>query len=172
MFSKQLIGLTVASVQSGLPCGKIESLIVSPEKLTVELLCILDQGGIAYLLPSDIRFIADDRVIIDAEHKLSEADDLLRHQEAIKNAFSPIGCSVVTESRKKLGKVSEYSLDNQSWAAVKLYVSPGLFGNPLQEELMVDRHDVVDVMSNKIVIRDLHGKAGSRLTIPLPETPR
>ncbi len=169
IFREQFIGSTVASVQSGLPCGRITSFVVDPSKLAVSLLAIDELQGRSYLMPSDIRFVSGQRVIIDAEEKLSDKDDLLRHQELIAQNFDPIGCSVVTESRKKLGKVTNYAIDDTSWQIAKLYVTAGIFGNPLQQEQIIDLADVVSTESKKIIVRDLRNRVRKSLTIPLPK---
>lgn len=169
MLYDQLIGRTIASVQSGLPCGRIASFIVDPANLAIELITIHDLHGAQYLLPGDVRYIGTERVIIDAEEKLSEADDLLRHQEIIHQNYSPISSKVVTESKKKLGRVTNYAIDENNWRIAKLYVTSGLFGNPLQQEQIIDASDVVSVEANKIIVRDLRNTQKKPLTIPLPK---
>ncbi len=163
------IGLTVASVQSGFPCGKVVGLVINPDNLATELLTIQDPKGLAYLLPGDIRFITNDRLIIDAEEKLSEAEDLLRHQDVINRNFNPLGCKVITESRKRLGKVTNFAIEDSNWVIGKLYVAAGLFGNPLQQEQMIDHGDVVNIEGSTITVRDLENRAHKPLTIPLPK---
>lgn len=169
MFREHFIGLTVASVQSGLPCGKVTGFVIDPAKLAIALIAITDSRGVYYLLPSDIRFFNHERLIIDAEEKLSEHEDLIRHQEVIAMAFDPIGCKVVTESRKRLGKVVNYAIEDSDWLIGKLYVASGLLGNPLQQEQMIDRTDVTNVEKNRITVRDLKSKVAKPLTIPLPK---
>lgn len=169
IFREQFIDSTVASVQSGLPCGKITRFIVDPASLAISLLVIEDLHETTYLLPSDIRYATAERIIIDAEEKLSESDDLLRHQELITQNFDPIGCTVVTESRKKLGKVTNYAIDDTSWQIAKLYVMAGILGNPLQQEQIIEVSDVVNVENKKITVRDLRNRVHKPLTIPLPK---
>lgn len=169
LFREQFIGSTVASVQSGLPCGKIEGFIVDPAKLAISLLKIVDMHGTYYLLPEDIRYATDERIIIDAEEKLSEQEDLLRHQELIQLSFDPLGGTVRTESRKKLGKVTNYAIDDTSWLIAKLYVTAGVFGNPLQQEQVIDSADVVNIEKKTITVRDLRSQVRKPLTIPLPK---
>lgn len=168
MFREHFIGLTVASVQSGLPCGKVSGFVISPDKLSITLIAVTDSRGVYYLLPDDIRFFNQERLIIDAEEKLSEHEDLVRHQAVISAAFNPIGCKVVTESGKRLGKVVNYAIDNTTWLIGKLYVTPGLLTNPLQQEHIIDRSDVINIEKNRITVRELRQRTGKPLTIPLP----
>lgn len=169
MFREHFIGLTVASVQSGLPCGKVTGFVIDPDRLAITLIAITHIHGVSYLLTSDIRFFNHERLIIDAEEKLSEHEDLIRHQDVITRAFDPIGCKVVTESGKRLGKVTNYAIEDSDWLIGKLYVAAGLLGNPLQQEQMIDRTDVTNVEKNRITVRDLKAKAHKPLTIPLPK---
>lgn len=169
ILQKQYIGMTVVSVQSGMPCGKVSQLIIDPNKLSVALIGVLEPRSTSYLLPTDVRFMSEDRMFIDAEHKLSEAEDLLRHQDIIKDHFTPVGCKVVTESRKRLGKVSDYALDDTSWLVEKLYVGGGILANPLLEDKIISRADVVNVNKGTITVRDLANRAHKPLTIPLPK---
>lgn len=166
---EQIIGKTVASVQSGLPCGTVYGFVINPNSLAIELLTIKDLRGTYYLLPGDIRHITAQRVIVDAEEKLSEADDLLRHQNLIKQGFDPVGKTIVTESKKKLGKVTNYAIDDTSWRAAKLYAAPGIIGSTLGKEHIIDSADIVQVEPKKIIVRDLRNTNKKPLTIPLPK---
>ena len=168
MFREHFIGLTVASVQSGLPCGKVTGFVINPDKLAISLIIITDASGVSYLLTSDIRFFNHERLIIDAEEKLSDHEDLIRHQDLIGQAFNPIGCKVVTEGGKRLGKVTNYAIEDSDWLIGKLYVASGLLGNPLQQEQIIDRIDVINVENNRITVRDLKSREHKPLTIPLP----
>lgn len=169
LFREHFIGLTVASVQSGLPCGKVTGFVIDPSNLAIGLIIVANTQAVHYLLPSDVRFFNHERLIIDAEEKLSSHEDLVRHQEAIDAAFDPIGCKVVTESNKRLGKVVNYAIEDSNWLIGKLYVASGLLGNPLQQEHMIDRTDITNVDKNRITVRDLKSKATKPLTIPLPK---
>lgn len=168
MLREHFIGLTVASVQSGLPCGKVSGFVINPDKLSITLIAITDTRGLYYLLPNDIRLLNHERLIIDAEEKLSAHEDLIRYQDVISEDFKPIGCKVVTEGGKRLGKVVNYAIDNHAWLIGKLYITPGLLANPLQQEHIIDRSDVINVEKNRITVRELRQRTGKPLTIPLP----
>ncbi len=169
LLREHFVGLTVASVQSGLPCGKVSGFVIDSTKLAVALIIVTNARGTYYLLPGDVRFMNHERLIIDAEEKLSTHEDLIRHQEVIAAAFDPIGRKVVTESRKRLGKVVNYAIEDSDWLIGKLYVTSGLLGNPLQQEQMIDRVDIINVEKNRITVRDLKDRASKPLTIPLPK---
>ena len=98
---------------------------------------------------------------------MTEIEDLVRLKDIIELAFDPINKQVETVSGQKVGKVSEYATDIKSMYIQKLYVTQPLYKNLNGGNLVVDRNQINEITSKKIIINDLLGKvpAQARATI-------
>lgn len=124
-----------------------------------------------YLLPTDIRQITTQRLLIDHDDKLSLADELIRLTDAIKTPFLLINLIVETVSGKKLGKIVDYSFDDQFFVVKKLYVSVRIWDKVFTDQLIIDRNDIVDVTPKKVVVRDGYIRNKQTITNALPANP-
>lgn len=146
--------------------GTVTDIIVDPKDLHIQLFVVKkfdDAKQPYYLMPDDIRQIITQRVIVDREDKLSEAEELIRHQQLIQEHFNLTNCSVQTVSGRKLGKTIDCSFDDTFFVVKKIYVSVRLWNKVFHDQLIIDRDDIVDVTPRKITVRD--GFARNRQTI-------
>ncbi len=169
--ASEFIGRAVYSVHSADQIGIIKSLLVRESDLKVELIVVVTLSSTqgSYLLPSDIRFENSKKIIINSHHDLSEAEDLLRYKQSIQKPFLLLGCKVVTQTGKKLGKVRDYSLDTQHFFINKIHVS-NLWGTLISDKLIIARSDIVDVDRAKVTVRDGVVKIKKANAKPLPAT--
>lgn len=167
-----LVGQALYSVHTAGKIGLIRKLILRQQDLKVELLEIVafDPTSVRYLLPSDIRFDDGKKIIIDSHESLSEPNELLRHQEILNHPFSLLGCRVVTQSGKRLGKVKDFSVDMQHFVVSKLNVVAPIWMLPFNSKFLIDRSDIVDIEKSKIVVKDAAVKTPEPVTKPLPAT--
>lgn len=164
------IGQAVYSVHSSDQIGVIKSLLVRESDLKVELIVVVTiSAKTSYLLPSDVRFESPEKIIVNSHHDLSEAEDLLRYKQSIRNPFLLLGCKVVTQTGKKLGKVRDYTLDTQHFFINKIHVS-NLWGTLISDKLIIARSDIVDVDRAKVTVRDGVVKIKKANAKPLPAT--
>lgn len=124
-----------------------------------------------YLLPTDIRQITTQRLLIDHDDKLSLADELIRLTDTIKTPFLLVNLIVETVSGKKLGKIVDYSFDDQFFVIKKLYVSVRIWDKVFTDQLIIDRNDIVDVTPKKVVVRDGYIRNKQTITNALPANP-
>jgi ribosomal 30S subunit maturation factor RimM len=109
-------------------------------------------------------------MIIDSHQNLSEPEELLRHQEVLNHPFTLVGCKVVTQGGKKLGRVKDFSTDTQHFFVNKLNVVAPFWMLPFNNRFLIDRADIVDVEKSRIVVKDAAIKATEAVTKPLPAT--
>lgn len=161
--ASQIIGAQLFSVHTGSKIGEITGLLVREKDLKLELLVakVPDSNLVLYLLSNDIRAFDGNKIIIDSYDKLSEAEDLLRHQDIIKTRQNFFGIKVQTQSGKQLGKVKDYSVDITHFFAAKLHIRANLPQRLFHERLIIDRTDIVDMTKDKIIVRDATIKAKS-----------
>lgn len=167
----QIIGRHVFNIQGGYDMGTITDIIADMKNLHISLFVVKKFDDLKqpyYLMPDDIRQIITQRAIVDREDKLSEAEELIRLQKAIKQHFNLMSCSVQTVSGKKLGKVIDCSFDDSFFIVKKIYVSVRLWNKVFHDQLIIDRDDIVDVTAKRITVRDGFAKNRQTITNVLP----
>jgi hypothetical protein len=100
---------------------------------------------------------------------LSLPDDLVRHREILDIRFKLIGKTVKTK-RRKLGKVSDFSYDEESLFVQKLYVTRSIikvFTN--DDTLLIDRQQIIEVTDQYIMVDEAEAKAVAEETVPAAE---
>ncbi len=170
----QIIGRHIFTIQGGYDMAIISNSYIQIKDLNI----IVFQVSLTraskqphYLLPTDIRQITTQRLLIDHDDKLSLADELVRLTDTIKTPFLLINLIVETVSGKKLGKIVDYSFDDQFFVIKKLYVSVRIWDKVFTDQLIIDRNDIVDVIPKKVVVRDGYIRNKQTITNALPANP-
>jgi len=172
LLASKLIDSSVFSVHAGHNIAKVKTLLVDQKELKICLLVIENnRKQTMYLQATDIRSIGiinGPCVIVDDEDKLSEKDELLRHQQIIKEGKSLVGFKVKTSSGKTIGKVKDMAIDQQDLYILKLHIRARLHQRFLQSSLLVDRSDIVGIKKDTIIIKDAFVKTQSTVKKALP----
>lgn len=172
ILASSLIGANVLSIHSGQNLGKISGWLVSTKDLKIELLVVsANDKKTLYLMANDIRSLgngAKSMIIIDSSDKLSEKEDLLRHQDLIGSKFDLMGLRVATQSGKKIGKVKDLSIDFQDLYILKLHIKAKVLQRITNERLLVDRTDIVEIKKDRIIIKDSYAKTKQSYAKVLP----
>jgi uncharacterized protein YrrD len=66
---------------------------------------------------------------------------------------------VITVSRKKIGKVSEFTVDDKSFFIQKIYVSQSIFKNLTGSNLILDRNNIIEITYKYVIVKDFEEKA-------------
>ena len=90
--------------------------------------------------------------------------DLVRLNEVINLKFNPIGKIVIDDSGKKLGKVSEYSIETESFIIKKLHVSQSIMKNISNSALIIDRSQIKEITDKSIIVRSASVKESTGLS--------
>lgn len=157
VLASDIIGKPIISLQNGYSVAVVDSLVIKPETLEIMALGCKDgnwRKTKAVLLVRDVREIMRDGVIIDSFEDIEDVGEIVRLKEVIEKKYELIGASVVTESKNKLGKVEDYTVETTSYKIQKLYLKQSMLKNLLLNNLMVDREQIVDVGPKQIVVRD------------------
>lgn len=142
-------------------------LIINPNNLKIEGWHCEDQFSkqTLILLTKDVRDIVPQGLAIDDYDSLSEASELIRLQEVLRINFEPLGKQVITDSKRKVGKVSDYAVDMTSFLIQKLYVNQPVYRNPTGGQLSIDRTQIVEITPSRITVRDVDVKVGAALPV-------
>lgn len=154
---EQMVGSKVISLHAAGAIAEVAEPIIDPDKLTLAGFYvghpkIRDQAQI--LLAQDIRQISPGRVFINSVDELTAKTDLVRLKPILELNFQLVGKPVVTESGKKIGRVSDYIVDTTSWTIQKIYIKPSILKSFAATNLIVDRSQIVEVSNSKITVSD------------------
>lgn len=175
----KLVPRPVLSLRTGGVVAYAGDIIINPNYLKVEGIYCTDRfnKSVKILLTQDIREIITKGLIVDDYEVLTDTDDLIRLEEIMKLDFELIGKPVITDKKRRLGKVADFSLDNTSFYVQKLYIAQSLI-RQLGGSLSVDRSEVIEVTDKKIIIKDPQKPLRERMKATLlntnsaPEAPR
>ena len=168
-----VIGLNILSLQTGHIVGTTTDVLVDDKHL--DLLGYWCQPADRrhkpqILLERDVRQLGREGIIVNDVDVLSDPDDLIRLQPAIKRHLNLIGLTVVSESDQRIGRVENFSINMDHAIIQKLYVRPGFIKSLTMSSLTIDRSQIVDVQPKKVVVRDANVKARSSLLAPKTKT--
>ena len=155
--SGRLYNWPVLSLRSGGPVAIAVAPIINPKYLKIEgFYCedSIDHQQL-FLLSQDIREFSNQGFIIDDHDKLAEEDDLVRLRDVLDTQFELLGKAVQTVSKDRIGKVREYAVETTSMYIQKLYVAQPVWKNLTGGTLSIDRSQIVEVTSKRIIINDL-----------------
>lgn len=167
--SESLINKQVLSLRTGSPVATVIAPIINPDNLKIEGFYCEDRfnKGNLVLLTQDIRETGPNGYFVNDHEVLSEPHELIRLKKVLQIGYDPIGKQVVTVSKVKVGKVSDYAYDSSSMYIQKIYVSQSILKSLTGGSLSVDRTFIQETTPKKIVISDLANKAKLRVsTVP------
>ena len=157
--SESLINQPVLSLRASAPVAKTLQPIINPNNLKIEGFYVQDNRDKRQLvmLDQDIRDIIAQGFVVNDHDVLVEPAELVRLQDIMRLEFTLIGKQVVTDSKQKIGKVTDFATDTTSMFVQKIYVSQSLFKSFSGGNLGIDRTQIVEITSTTIVVNDLHG---------------
>jgi len=159
----------ILSLRVGGPIGHASSPVINANNLKIEGWYATMQGeqGQMILPSGQVRDIISKGIVVDDHDAITPIEDLIRLKDVIDLGYKLIGVDVYSESGAKLGKVQEYSVDQKSLYINKLYVAQGLLrsiANFGGSQLIINRSQIVDITSTKIIVSEATQKAKSPTT--------
>jgi uncharacterized protein YrrD len=158
---KALVDVAVLSLRTGGNIGIATKFIINPNNLKVVGWHVDDRFGSKdlILLANDVRDISNKGIIINDHEVLSEPEELIRLKEILEIDYDLMGKKVVSESGKKYGKVTDYSIETNGLIIKKIYASQSILKDFSGGNLSIDRNQIVEITRSKIVISDPTEKA-------------
>jgi uncharacterized protein YrrD len=167
--SGSLIGQPVLSLRAGGAIAYTQAPIINPTNLKVEgFYCEDEDRRALVLLYQDIRDHIPQGFIVNDLDVLVEPNELVRLKDVLDTRFELAGKQVVTTSKEKLGKVSDYATETTTMFVQKIYVSQSLLKNLTGGNLGIDRNQIIEITDKQIIVQDLlqptRVPAGARAT--------
>lgn len=181
----QLVDTPVMSLQTGKELARTDVAIINPHNLVVIAYLVVGQHldhNPSYLRTADIREIGNLGMIVDSSDEFVEPDDIITEKSVYDLAFDLNGKHVVDDHQTKVGKVTEYIIDIDSFVIQQLVVKKPLLKSFNDDELLVHRSQIIEVTDTTIVIKSgkieetaqttpsRHYVNPFRQTAPQPET--
>ena len=156
LLSSRLMNQAVMSLRTGGQVATAIEPILNPNNLKVEGFYCEDKFNQEQLvlLSQDIRDHVDKGFIVNDHEVLVKAEELIRLQKFINLHFVLIEKPVFTITKQRLGKVSDYAVDQNSLYVQKLYISQGLLKSITGTNLIIDRNQIVEITDQKIVVQE------------------
>ncbi len=156
ILSKMVLNRKVMSLRTGREIAVAHEAIINPNNLKIEGFHCTDSLSREHLilLSQDIRDVLPAGLVVNDHSVLSEPDDLIRLKKTIQMNFELIGKPVYTKSKKKLGKVNDFATEPQSLLIKKIYVSQSLLKSLTGSSLSIDRTQIIEITSKKIIVQD------------------
>lgn len=152
----QLIDMPVMSLQTGKELARTHTAIINPLNLTVIAYLVtgktLDYDP-SYLRIADIREISNIGIIINDSGEFIGEDDIVSDKKIYEMEFELHNKHVIDEHKKKVGKVSDYIIDIDSFVIQQLLVQRPLLQSFKDNELLVRRSQIIEVTDDLIVIQ-------------------
>lgn len=159
--SNLLLNKSVLSLRTGTPIASITGPIINPNNLKIEGFYCQDryERRQLILLYQDIRDMLPQGFVVNDHDVLAEPDELIRLQSVLELDFDIIGMPVVTISKSKVGKVSDFATESETMYIQKIYVSQSLLKSFTGGSLSVDRTQINEITPRRIIINDLLKRA-------------
>ncbi|HUA13164.1 MAG TPA: hypothetical protein VL989_01560 [Candidatus Sulfotelmatobacter sp.] len=158
--SNALVGKTVLSLRTGTPIAKVLGTVINPDNLKIEGFYVEEKFSKKHLVlvSQDIREVLHNGFVVNDQEVLVEPGELVRLKKVIDLEFSLIGKQVVTVSKEKVGKVSDYATETTTFFIQKIYVSQSILKSFTGGNLSIDRSQIQEITNTKVIINDLYGK--------------
>lgn len=154
--SDTLIGKPIMSLRTGQPVATTTGALINPNNLKIEGFYCSDRFDRSelLLLYQDIRDVITQGFVINDHDVLARPDDLVRLKKLIDLRFELKGMQVVTVSRQRLGKVSDYAVEVETMYIQKFYVTQGFMKSLTGGNLGIDRSQVNEITNTKVIVLD------------------
>ena len=155
--SESLLNRPVMSLRTGQQVATTTSAIINPNNLKIEGFYCTDRfkRHELVLLYQDIRDVIPQGLVINEHDVLAEPGDLVRLKDLMELGFVLLGKPVITLSKQKLGKVTDFATEIETMYIQKLYISQGLIKGLTHGNLGVDRNQINEITDKKIIVNDL-----------------
>jgi sporulation protein YlmC with PRC-barrel domain len=155
--SASILNRPIMSLRTGSQVATATTPIINPNNLKIEGFYCVDkfEGKQLVLLYQDIRDIIPQGFVIDDHDVLTERDELVRLEKVLELNFELLGKQIVTTTKDKVGKVSDYAVETTTMFIQKIYASQSILKSFTGGSLSIDRAQIVEITNKRVVINEL-----------------
>lgn len=149
------------SLQTGTKLALTKDPIIDPSNL--KIIAYEVEGPMlnerpSFLRIADVRELSDIGMIIDSNDEFFGKDDIINIRTIRNLNFHLIGLNVIDESKRKLGKVFDFSVDTDSFVIQQLNVKQSALKRLSQSELLIHRSQIVEINDYSIIVKSASKK--------------
>lgn len=155
MLSIKLKDASVMSLQTGAKIAQIKTAVIDPGTLTIVAYHLAGrrlESDNVLLLTRDVREISNIGLIVDSADELVLEEDIVTLKDILKLEFNLINKPVIDDSKTKLGRIYDYTLDPMDFKIHQLYVKRPLLRSLQTSDLIINRSQIIEVNNKNIVV--------------------
>lgn len=151
-----LLNQPVRSLRTGEVIATTKTPILNPNNLQIIGFYCQDlmERKQAILLEQDIRDIIPQGLVVNDYEVLCEPLELVKYKDILEINFDLFGKLVITEDKQKLGKVSDYATNTDTFYVHKLYVTKSLLRSLGSDQLSIDRSQIIEITDKNIIVKN------------------
>lgn len=166
----RLNDVPVMGLQTGTELAQTTRPIINPD--TLEILAYEVTGPLLDIHPSllrviDVREFSDIGLIVDSSDEFIATDDVIKLEKIYNLNFLLVGMPVIDERKSKLGKITDFTLESNSFVIEQLNVKRPLLKSLGDTELLINRTQIVEITNDHVVVR-----SGEKKPEPIMQTVR
>lgn len=155
VLGSKLIDTPVMGLQTGSELARTEYPIIDPATLRIHAYMLkghLLTDNDTMLVMEDVREIGDIGMIVDSNDVFVAPDDVVKIKKIFDLKFTLVGQTVKDERKRKLGKVTDYTVDISSFTVQQLVVKRPLLQSFNDTELVIHRSQIIEISNDGIVV--------------------
>lgn len=162
VLGSQLIDTPIMSLQTGSELARTKIPVIDPRTLTI--LAYEVEGSLLDEHPSllrleDVRELSNIGMIVDSSDEFVGLNDVIKIKAVHDLHFQLIGMNVIDDHKRKLGKVSDYSIDSGSFVLQQLNVKRPILKSFGDAEFLIHRSQIAEINDTTIIVRSGAQKA-------------
>ncbi|HSW81344.1 MAG TPA: PRC-barrel domain-containing protein [Candidatus Saccharimonas sp.] len=156
ILKERLTNIPILSLQTGAELARTSQPIIDPRELTI--VAFYCQGPLLDFNPAilhidDIREFSNVGFIVDGADVIMPPDGLVRLQQVINFNFALEGKQVVDDTGRKMGKVSNYTVDGNSFYIRQIIVEPQIWQAWNTAEIRIGRQQIIEITDKQIIVK-------------------
>ncbi len=163
-----LINLPIMGLHTGTKLAVTKKPIIDPANLKIiayEVDGPMLSEKPSYLRIADVRELSNIGMIIDSADEFFGPEDVVIINKILSLHFNLIGLNVIDETKHKIGKVFDYSIDTNSFIIQQLNVKPNIIKSISKPELLIHRSQIIEINDYAIIV-----KSGLKKFDPIAKT--
>ena len=158
LLASRLTNTPVMSLQTGAELAKTTDAVIDPATLQIVAYRVtgpmLNSENLL-LRVEDAREFSDIGFIIDSNDDFIDGSDVIKINELLQLGFSLNNRHVTDEKRRNLGKITDYTVDVDSFYVQQLTVKRPLLKSFNDTELLVHRTQIIEINDQSIVVSSI-----------------
>lgn len=155
LLGSRLLNLPIMSLQTGSELAKTKQPVIDPASLKIiayEIDGPLLEPTQSLLRLADVRELSDIGMIIDSSDEFVSSSDVITLKDVYDLQFRLLGMQVRDEKGGKLGKISDYTIETDSFIIQQLTVKRPFLKSFSDTELLIHRSQIIEINNESIVV--------------------